>query len=83
MMVSYLQAFYRYPSLLRKLAARISPEEVGDRLRETSTKGSIISLSCVPEFYLAGRQTLIELGLLKSDRCTRRSRLCRRLRGTG
>ena len=40
--------------------------EIGDRLRETSTKGSIISLSCVPEFYLAGRQTLIELGLMRA-----------------
>ncbi|MGE0487460.1 MAG: hypothetical protein AB7Q81_25135 [Gammaproteobacteria bacterium] len=66
MVVSYLQAFYRYPSLLRRLAARTSPEAIGDRLRETSTKGSIISLSCVPEFYLAGRQTLIELGLMRS-----------------
>jgi hypothetical protein len=65
MVVSYLQAFYRYPELLRRLAARMSPEEIGDRLRETSTKGDIISLSCVPEFYLAGRQTLIEFGLLR------------------
>ncbi len=66
MVVSYLQAFYRYPDLLRRLAAKMTPEEIGDRLRETSTKGSIISLSCVPEFYLAGRQTLIELGLIKT-----------------
>ena len=66
MVVSYLQAFYRYPQLLRKLAAVITPEEVGDRLRECSTKGNIISLSCVPEFYLAGRQTLIELGLMRA-----------------
>ncbi len=66
MVVSYLQAFYRYPELLRKLAAVVTPEEVGDRLRECSTKGNIISLSCVPEFYLAGRQTLIELGLMRS-----------------
>ena len=65
MVVSYLQAFYRYPELLRKLDARMSPEEIGDRMRETSTKGDIISLSCVPEFYLAGRQTLIELGLMR------------------
>lgn len=65
MVVSYLQAFYRYPGLFRRLAAVMSPEEIGDRLRETSSKGNIISLSCVPEFYLAGRQTLIDLGLMK------------------
>lgn len=66
MVVSYLQAFYRYPTLLRRLADAMSPEEIGDRLRESSTKGNIISLSCVPEFYFAGRQTLIELGLMRA-----------------
>ncbi|MGR8949064.1 MAG: hypothetical protein ACU84Q_13535 [Gammaproteobacteria bacterium] len=65
MVVSYLQAFYRYPPLFRRLAEVMSPEEIGDRMRESSTKGNIISLSCVPEFYLAGRQTLIDLGMLK------------------
>ena len=63
MVVSYLQAFYRYPALLRRLGDILEPEEIGDQLRESSTKGDIISLSCVPEFYLAGRQTVIELGL--------------------
>ena len=65
MVVSYLQAFYRYPPLFRRLAESMSPEEIGDRMRECSTKGNIISLSCVPEFYLAGRQTLIALGLMR------------------
>lgn len=65
MVLSYLQAFYRYPTLLARLAEHTSPEAIGDHLRETSTKGDIISLSCVPEFYLAGRQTLIELGMLR------------------
>lgn len=65
MALSYVQAYYRYPTLLRKLAERMSPEELGDRLRESHTKGDIISLSCVPEFYLAGRQMLIDFGMLK------------------
>ena len=65
MALSYVQAYYRYPTLLRKLAAKMSAEEIGDRLREVHTKGDIISLSCVPEFYLAGRQMLISFGMLK------------------
>lgn len=65
MALSYLQAFYRFPALLRRLAGHVTPEECGDRLREIDTKGDIISLSCIPEFYLAGRQLLIDLGMLK------------------
>lgn len=65
MVLSYAQAFYRLPPLLRKLADAITPEELGDRLREVNTKGDVISLSCIPEFYLAGRQLHIELGMLK------------------
>jgi hypothetical protein len=65
MSLSYLQAFYRYPTLLRKLADAISPEELGDRLREVNTKATVINLSCIPEFYLAGRQFLIDMGMLK------------------
>lgn len=65
MVLSYLQAFYRYPPLLRKLAEHTTPEELGDRLREILTRSNIIGLSCIPQFYLAGRQTLIELGLLR------------------
>jgi len=66
MVLSYLQSFYRYPELLRRLDQTLSAESIGDRLREVSTKGNIINLSCIPQFYLAGRQTLIELGLLRA-----------------
>lgn len=65
MTVSYLQAYYRYPELLRKLSDHMSPEELGDRLREINTRGNIIQLSCIPEFYLGGRQLLIDMGILR------------------
>jgi hypothetical protein len=65
MTLSYLQAYYRYPELLRKLTARISPEDIGDRLREVDTRADIIGLSCIPQFFLAGRQLLIDMGMLK------------------
>ncbi len=54
MVLSYAQAYYRYPTLLRKLAAVITPEELGDRLRESHTKADIISLTCIPEFTSPG-----------------------------
>lgn len=65
MILSYLQAYFRYPELLRKLSEQMSPEELGDRLREVNTKGTIINLHCISEFYLGGRQLLIDLGMLK------------------
>jgi hypothetical protein len=65
MMLSYFQAYYRFPELLRKIEASMPAEEIGDRMREIDSKGDIISHSCVPEFYLAGRQLLIDLGMLK------------------
>src|SRR5262249_54027613 len=65
MVVSYLQAYYRSPELLRKLDATMPAEDLGDRLRESNTKGNIINLSCIAEFYLAGRQMLIDLGMLR------------------
>jgi hypothetical protein len=65
MVLSYLQSYYRYPALLRKLVEQKSPEELGDRLREVGTKGNIINLDCIPQFYVAGRQTMIDMGLLR------------------
>ena len=65
MTLSYFQAYYRFPELLRKIEASMPAEEIGDRMREIDSKGDIISHSCVPEFYLAGRQLLIDLGMLK------------------
>lgn len=65
MTLSYLQAYYRYPTLLRKLAGFTTPEMLGDRLRGVTTKGNVISLSCISQFYLAGRQLLIGMGLLR------------------
>jgi hypothetical protein len=65
MVLSYLQSYYRYPALFRKLADVATPEDLGDRMRETGTKGNIINLDCIPQFYLGGRQMLIDMGMLK------------------
>ncbi len=38
MLLSYLNAFYRYPSVLRKIESRMSAEEIGDRARAMGIK---------------------------------------------
>jgi hypothetical protein len=59
---SYLNAFYRYPILLRKVEERMSAEEIGDRARNQGIK---IVAWCFPCFYLLGREMLINWGVLK------------------
>jgi hypothetical protein len=68
MLVSYIDAYYKWPDLLRKIKDEVSPEYLGDRAREVSTKLTTINSNwCLPTFYLLGRQTLMELGLLEHD----------------
>jgi hypothetical protein len=45
--LSYLNAWYRYPTLLRKLEQHMTPEEAGDRAREVSSYSNIIT--CDPQ----------------------------------
>jgi hypothetical protein len=66
MMLSYLMAFYRYPSLLRKIESRMLAEEIGDRARNMGMKIQNPSMGwALPGFYLLGREWLINMGLLK------------------
>ncbi len=62
--LSYYNAWYRWPELIRKISASMSPEELGDRAREVSTYANTIALGLIPQFYLGGRQYLIDMGLL-------------------
>lgn len=65
MMLSYLMCYYRYPSLLRKIESRISAEEIGDRARNMSMKIQNPGMSYAPDFYLFGREWLLNMGLIK------------------
>jgi len=66
MMLSYLMAFYRYPSLLRKIESRMSAEELGDRSREMAMKLRAPGVAWgLPNFYLLGREWLINMGVIK------------------
>ena len=57
MMLSYLNAYYRYPSLLRKIEGRMSAEECGDRARQMGTKTDTLTMGwTLPGFYLCDRE---------------------------
>ena len=52
MLLSYLNAFYRYPGVLKKIETRMSAEELGDRARDMGCKAHATSMWGLPCFYL-------------------------------
>lgn len=66
MLLSYLNSFYRWPTLLRRVEEKISAEECGDRAREMSLKLSTLNSGwCGSNFYLLGRELLITMGVIR------------------
>jgi len=63
--LSYLNAWYRWPELLRKIDAAMPAEEIGDRAREVSSYVNVLTAGIIPDFYLGGRQILMDMGMLK------------------
>ncbi|MBO6525422.1 hypothetical protein [Erythrobacter sp.] len=65
-LLSYLNAFYRYPSLIRKVEASMPAEQIADRARQMGVKAQNSSIGwALPCFYLLGREYLINLGFLR------------------
>lgn len=65
-LLSYINAFYRYPELLRKIEAKMPAEEVADRARNIGVKLQASHLAWgLPAFYLLGREYLMALGMLR------------------
>ena len=65
-LLSYLNAFYRYPALLRKIEAQMPAEAIADRARQMGIKIQNSSMGWgLPCFYLLGREYLINLGFLR------------------
>ena len=65
-MLGYLNAFYRYPTLLRKIAGHMSPEDIADRVRNSNSKLQSMGINwCMINFYLLGREMLINLGVIR------------------
>lgn len=68
MMLSYLNAFYCWPELLRRVEKVKSAEECGDRAREASLKtNSLDAAWCIPAFYMLGRELQLAMGLLEPE----------------
>jgi hypothetical protein len=63
--LSYLNAWYRWPELLRKIESSMPAEDLGDRARNDGSYASTITLGLIPQFYLGGRQILMDMGMLK------------------
>jgi len=62
-----IDTYYRYPDLLRKVAAVLSPEDLGHRVREVSTTFSRITSWSTLAYYVNGRALLIRNGLLRPE----------------
>ncbi|MGW5518860.1 hypothetical protein [Nocardia africana] len=66
MLLSYLNSFYRLPTLLREIDAVTPAEELGDRARESSFKVNTVNAAWgMPTFYLLGREMLLGWGLVR------------------
>lgn len=65
-MLGYLNAFYRYPTLLRKIEAVMPAEDLADRIRNVGSKACSMGTNwCLINFYLLGREMLIGLGMIR------------------
>lgn len=67
-MLGYLNAFYRYPALLRKIAEHMSPEDIANRVRNSNSKIQSMGTNwCMINFYLLGREMLLNMGLIRPE----------------
>ena len=67
-MMSFMQAYYMYPGIIRKASEHISPEDVGHRMRNSSIQlGTLTSNMGGQLLYLQGRVELIKLGVLRPE----------------
>ncbi|OLS40729.1 hypothetical protein [Bacillus sp. MRMR6] len=68
MLLSYLNAYYKWPDLLREIAKERTPEELGSRARELSTRPTtLLGNWSIPNFYLVGREMLINHDLIRPE----------------
>lgn len=62
-----IDCYYRTPDLLRKVAARVTPEQIGDRAREASTTLTRLTTWAILNYYVNGRSLLIRHGMLRPE----------------
>jgi len=63
----FLDAYYRFPDLIRKATAVMTPEDIGHRARVSTTHLTKLSAWGTINFYLNGRALLIRAGLLRAE----------------
>lgn len=65
-LLGYFNSFYRYPALLRKIERHMRAEDLADRVRNTTSKaqGAVVNW-CLSNFYLLGREMLINMGVIR------------------
>ena len=63
--MSWIDAYYRYPDLVRLISSHMSPEEMGHRLREGSGSQLWLQRYCSLMWYPFGRQILLSLGVIQ------------------
>ena len=59
-----IDAYWRFPEILRRASAMLSPEEIGHRMREVSTTTIGVTAWATLNYYVNGRSLLIRNGLL-------------------
>ena len=65
-LLGYFNAFYRYPALLRKIETHMRAEDIADRVRSSNSKcQSAVVNWCLTNFYLLGREMLINMGVIR------------------
>jgi hypothetical protein len=66
-MLVMIDAYWRYPDLLRAATAERTPEELGHRARETGTQLNRMTSWATLNYYLNGRNLLIRHGLIRPE----------------
>ena len=65
-LLSYLNSFYRMPSLLRKIEVAMPAEMIADRSRNMGIKIQNSHMGwAMPCFYLLGREYLLSMGMIR------------------
>ncbi|MDQ2700435.1 MAG: hypothetical protein M3Y23_03800 [Actinomycetota bacterium] len=67
LMMSMIEAYWRYPDQLRRSMEVVSPEDVGHRARNVSTLYSKLTAWGMANYYLNGRSNLIRAGMIRPE----------------
>jgi hypothetical protein len=65
--VSAVETYYRWPSMIAAIDARLPAEEIGRRARRPGCRINAVHLWTVANMYLVGRKILVSLGMVADD----------------